>query len=87
VLTDKTPPARDANGKVKPRERLVIPLLPGMNSKIIDFVTKSFGGEHGIDAPGWYQKDRGEVVEGFDMPRADFLRLAGLFTSLIPPQT
>ncbi|KKN20149.1 hypothetical protein LCGC14_0938600 [marine sediment metagenome] len=82
ALMSKEPPARDQQGKTKPRERLVIPMLMGINAKILDFVTKSFGGEHGIDAPGWYKKDHGEIVEGYDMPRDEFIRLASMFTPL-----
>ena len=68
----------------KPRERLVIPLLPGINPKVLDLISKSFGSSHGIDAPEWYRQDRGEVVEGFELPRDKFLQLANLFTPLIP---
>lgn len=80
MLHDSTP-ERDLR---KPRERLVIPFLAGLKPEILDVVRKSFGSPTGIDAPEWYRSDRGEVVEAFNMPRDEFLRLAGIFTPLIP---
>jgi hypothetical protein len=68
----------------KPRERMVIPLLAGFNPKVLDVVKKGFGSQYGIDAPDWYMQNQGEVVEGYSLSRTDFVKLAGMFTPLIP---
>ena len=67
----------------EPRERLVIPHLVGVNPKLVEFIGKAFGSPHGIDAPEWYQQNHGEVVDGYAMPKSEFIKLASMFTSLI----
>ncbi len=77
-------PEKYEKGKSRePRQRLMIPLLIGMNAKMVEFIGKSFGNPDGINAPEWYRQDRGEVVEGYDMPKSAFKKLASMFTSLI----
>ena len=84
ALREKPPAPGEKREKPKPRERLIIPLLAGFKPEILDFVKKSFGSPTGIDAPQWYQPEQADVVEAFDMPREEFVQLAGIFTSLIP---
>lgn len=66
----------------KPRSRLIIPHLIGSNPKLLEFVRKSFGSSRGIDPPDWYSGSE-NVVEGWDMDRQDFIRLASIFTPMI----
>jgi len=68
----------------KPRTRMVIPLLPAMQPKIIDVIQKGFGKQYGIDPPDWFLRNHENVVEGYDMPRDQFVQMAGLVTPLIP---
>lgn len=76
-------PSTDSEGE--PRKDLLIPLLLGMAPQLDEYLRKSFGASRGISAPGWYRGvDKSQVIEGSKMPREDFIKLASLFTGLIP---
>jgi len=67
------------------RKDLLIPLLLGMAPQLDEYLRKSFGNTRGISPPDWYRRvDRSQVVEGSAMPRDDFVKLASMFTGLIP---
>lgn len=77
--------APDKKAEAKPVDEIIIPLLLGSNPKIQDYLRKRFGRLKGIRPPSWYeQTDRSEVVEGYDMERDKFVKLAGMFTRHIP---
>jgi len=77
----------DPRGRREPRSSMMLPLLLGMKPQLEEFLVKSFGNNLGISAPDWYREDQGEVVEGFDMPRDEFIQLASMFTGVIPKPT
>ena len=69
----------------EPRQDLLIPFLLGQRPELQDFIRNSFGSSDGISPPGWYQKvERHEIIEGTEMDKGSFIRLAGMFTGLIP---
>ena len=65
-------------------DHLVTPLLLTMQPELQDYLRKQFGSEKGISPPGWYKKDPGEVVEGWEQSREEFIKMAGMFTGLVP---
>lgn len=67
-----------------PRTTLTVPLLLGVKPELRDFLQQSFGKPLGITPPEWYQHDQGEVVEGWELSREEFIKVASMFTGLIP---
>lgn len=68
----------------RPLTELMLPLAVLMNPQVQEILKKTFGSRYGIDAPEWYRADPGNVVEGYRQSREDFIRVASLFTGLIP---
>lgn len=68
-----------------PRQDLLIPLLLGMAPQLDEYLRKSFSAARGITPPSWYKGvDKSQIIEGYTMPREDFIKLASMFTGLIP---
>ena len=66
------------------KEKVFIPLLLGMQPKIQDFLKDTFGTSIGSQAPEWYTGDQDEMVEGWEMDRDAFVKIASIFTGHIP---
>jgi len=72
-------------GREQRLEHMVLPLLLGIQPEIQDFLRKRFGtGKGVVPTPEWYRQNPGEVVEGWDQSREEFINMASMFTRLIP---
>jgi hypothetical protein len=69
----------------KPLQELITPVTMMLSEgQMTDWLKKQFGASMGMTSPEWLKHHRGEVVEGYAMDRDDFIRMAGIFTPLIP---
>lgn len=66
-------------------ERVTFPLAFILRPEFRDTVKNMFGRRFGRDAPGWAKERKEEVVELYDLPKAEFKKLyAGMFGSRMP---